>query len=215
MIRLAVFPAAFALVASASAHADPCTAIPEEGPLPAGLTPGSTFSGRVVHVIDGDSLCVATGADPRAWVEVRMAGFYAPELKDSGGDRARAALERLALGKDASCVARRQSYDRVVASCLIGGRSVDDLMRSAGVAQGGRGYAPVAEAREAPLPIVAHADARPAAPLRRSAGGGVFRNCAEARAAGAAPLRRGEPGYGAHMDGDGDGVACEPYRRRR
>lgn len=42
----------------------------------------------------------------------------------------------------------------------------------------------------------------------------AFRNCAEARAAGAAPIRRGQPGYGAHLDGDGDGIACEPYRRR-
>lgn len=39
---------------------------------------------------------------------------------------------------------------------------------------------------------------------------GVFANCAEARAAGAAPVRRGEPGYGPHLDRDGDGVACEP-----
>ncbi len=42
-----------------------------------------------------------------------------------------------------------------------------------------------------------------------------YRNCREARAAGAAPLYRGEPGYGEHMDGDGDGIACEPYRGRR
>ena len=41
----------------------------------------------------------------------------------------------------------------------------------------------------------------------------VFANCARARAAGAAPLYRGEPGYGPHLDGDGDGVACEPYPR--
>lgn len=36
-----------------------------------------------------------------------------------------------------------------------------------------------------------------------------FRNCAEVRAAGAAPLRRGEPGYRSGLDGDNDGVACE------
>lgn len=42
---------------------------------------------------------------------------------------------------------------------------------------------------------------------------GAFRNCAEARAAGAAPVRRGDPGYGPHLDRDGDGVGCEPYRR--
>lgn len=42
-----------------------------------------------------------------------------------------------------------------------------------------------------------------------------YRNCKEARAAGVTPLYRGQPGYGEHMDGDGDGVACEPYRGRR
>ena len=38
-----------------------------------------------------------------------------------------------------------------------------------------------------------------------------YAGCAEVRAAGKAPLRYGEPGYGLHMDGDGDGIACEPY----
>jgi len=42
-----------------------------------------------------------------------------------------------------------------------------------------------------------------------------FTNCAEARAAGAAPVRRGDPGYGPHLDRDNDGVGCEPYRGRR
>ena len=40
----------------------------------------------------------------------------------------------------------------------------------------------------------------------------AFRNCAAARAAGAAPLRVGDPGYGRHLDRDGDGIACEPFR---
>ena len=40
-------------------------------------------------------------------------------------------------------------------------------------------------------------------------GGPTFANCDEARAAGAAPLHRGDPGYSTGMDGDGDGVACE------
>lgn len=41
---------------------------------------------------------------------------------------------------------------------------------------------------------------------------GEFRNCAEARDAGGAPVYRGQPGYGPHLDRDGDGVGCEPYR---
>ncbi len=36
-----------------------------------------------------------------------------------------------------------------------------------------------------------------------------FRNCDAARAAGAAPVRRGDPGYGSHLDRDGDGSGCE------
>ncbi|MEU5773441.1 excalibur calcium-binding domain-containing protein [Streptomyces venezuelae] len=38
-----------------------------------------------------------------------------------------------------------------------------------------------------------------------------YANCDEARAAGAAPLYAGDPGYSADLDRDGDGVACEPY----
>ena len=41
----------------------------------------------------------------------------------------------------------------------------------------------------------------------------TYANCSEVRAAGKAPLRRGEPGYADHLDRDGDGIACEPYRR--
>jgi hypothetical protein len=36
-----------------------------------------------------------------------------------------------------------------------------------------------------------------------------YANCAAARAAGAAPVHRGEPGYRTALDGDGDGLACE------
>lgn len=36
-----------------------------------------------------------------------------------------------------------------------------------------------------------------------------FANCAAARAAGAAPIHAGEPGYRGALDRDGDGVACE------
>jgi hypothetical protein len=36
-----------------------------------------------------------------------------------------------------------------------------------------------------------------------------YANCAAAKAAGAAPLHRGQPGYRAALDRDNDGVACE------
>jgi hypothetical protein len=40
-------------------------------------------------------------------------------------------------------------------------------------------------------------------------GDAYYENCDAARAAGAAPVRRGEAGYGGHLDRDGDGVGCE------
>ena len=42
-----------------------------------------------------------------------------------------------------------------------------------------------------------------------------YAGCNEVRAAGKAPLRAGEPGYREGMDGDGDGLACEPISSRR
>lgn len=55
----------------------------------------------------------------------------------------------------------------------------------------------------------------PAANRLTAAPGTHFRYCREAWAAGVAPLRRGDPGYRPGLDGDNDGVACEPYRPRR
>lgn len=36
-----------------------------------------------------------------------------------------------------------------------------------------------------------------------------YKNCSEARAAGAAPIYQGQPGYRPGLDRDGDGIACE------
>jgi hypothetical protein len=42
-----------------------------------------------------------------------------------------------------------------------------------------------------------------------SSGETSYANCSAARAAGAAPLYQGSPGYSSRLDRDGDGVACE------
>lgn len=55
-------------------------------------------------------------------------------------------------------------------------------------------------------PPVTTTYAPPASPAQSSA---YYKNCDAARAAGAAPLYRGGPGYRSKLDRDGDGVACE------
>lgn len=42
--------------------------------------------------------------------------------------------------------------------------------------------------------------------------GDAWGGCNDARAMGTAPIYRDEPGYREDMDGDGDGIACEPVR---
>ena len=118
------------------AHADPC-----EAPVPSQV--GVEFSGLVRYVGDGDGLCVGRTSDPDEWIEVRLADFDAPELHTPGGRAAKAALERLALRREITCTAERgrggrvRSFDRVIARCWIGGKSLGDLLRQAGVAEGG------------------------------------------------------------------------------
>lgn len=72
--------------------------------------------------------------------------------------------------------------------------------------------------RRAPRPRRAAARIRRAAPRAiRAAPRRAFvyySGCNEVRAAGLAPLYRGDPGYRPEMDGDDDGIACEPHRRR-
>lgn len=48
-----------------------------------------------------------------------------------------------------------------------------------------------------------------ATPPSKASSGGSFSSCAAARAAGAAPVHRGEAGYSSRLDRDGDGVGCE------
>lgn len=136
-MRMRAFLIALAVLFSpVIAHADPC-----EGPLP--QRSGDRFSGTVRYVGDGDGLCVGVSDDPNTWIEVRLADFNAPELRSPGGPGAKAALEGIALGREAVCVAgggRRgnvTSYDRVIATCRINGRRIGDLMREAHVEEGG------------------------------------------------------------------------------
>ncbi|WP_228008263.1 GmrSD restriction endonuclease domain-containing protein [Rothia terrae] len=70
--------------------------------------------------------------------------------------------------------------------------------------------APVQQAT-APAYVAPPAEQAPTqqVPAQQAPATAVFANCAEARAAGAAPLYAGSPGYSSNLDGDHDGIACE------
>ncbi|BCW53571.1 MULTISPECIES: excalibur calcium-binding domain-containing protein [unclassified Arthrobacter] len=63
------------------------------------------------------------------------------------------------------------------------------------------------QAAQAPAPAPVAVPAAPA-PVQAPAAA-YYANCTAAKAAGAAPLYRGQSGYSSSLDRDGDGVACE------
>jgi endonuclease YncB( thermonuclease family) len=109
------------LVPPAVAAADPCKAVPDKGAVPSHLSPGKRFSGTVRYIVDGDGLCVGRSSDPAGWVEVRLADFRAPELREPSGEGAKQSLRMLVFGRQVDCVAGRRSYDRIVARCTLNG----------------------------------------------------------------------------------------------
>lgn len=135
MIRLATITATLAL--ATAAHADPCQA-----PV-SGYKPGQVISGSIVYVGDGDSICLMLGRDPSQWLEIREAGFNAPEINQPGGRQAKATMDRL-IGRRAVCTVQRgrngrtASFDRVIAACLVDGVPIGVRMRAAGIREGGR-----------------------------------------------------------------------------
>lgn len=136
MLIRVLFVAIAMIALPAVAHADPC-----EGELPS--RSGQVFSGTVRYVADGDSLCVGMTTDPNEWIEVRLADFDAPELREPDGRRSRDVLLALAHGREVRCIATRGrsgrvvSYDRVIATCQLGGQTLGDLLRERGAPEGG------------------------------------------------------------------------------
>ncbi|MBF4548843.1 excalibur calcium-binding domain-containing protein [Pseudoclavibacter sp. VKM Ac-2888] len=60
---------------------------------------------------------------------------------------------------------------------------------------------PAPEPETAPVPLAAEPVEQPS--------NVYYKNCTAARDAGAAPVYSGDPGYGPHLDRDGDGIGCE------
>ncbi|WP_433612498.1 excalibur calcium-binding domain-containing protein [Dactylosporangium sp. CA-139114] len=68
---------------------------------------------------------------------------------------------------------------------------------------------PPAPAATTKKPAPAKTTTKPPAPRTTPPAAVYYKNCADVRAHGAAPLYRGQPGYRSGLDRDNDGVACE------
>jgi len=95
------------LVATAAAAAPTAAGVCKASPVA-----GSALHGPVLHVPDGQTICVARGFDPSRWIPLR--------LGDAPMATSRATLMAVAFGKDVDCVVDRD----LSAHCTVEGRSI-------------------------------------------------------------------------------------------
>ena len=116
----------------------------------------------------------------------------------------KAAADKAAADKAAAekAAAEKAAAEKAAADKAAADAAAAKLAAEQAAAQKAAAEQAAAQQAAKPAPVV-QAPA-PAAPTAA-----YYANCAAAKAAGAAPLRIGQAGYRAGLDGDSDGVACE------
>ena len=86
------------------------------------------ISGRVSKVRDGDTLEISS-------VPIRLSGISAPELNESGGEKAKFFIVNLVYGKRIQCsLTGEKSYDRFVGTCYFKHQDIGAALIRAGLA---------------------------------------------------------------------------------
>jgi endonuclease YncB( thermonuclease family) len=174
----------------------------------------------VESVVDGRTVVLSNGA------EVLLSGLAQPgecwaassvefATKTLVGKPVQAVASRLVLadGVDYAVLAAGQGVARAISGADTAISAAETAAKQAtlgfwGPSCGGLDVkpAPVVAPPPAPQPVAPQPQPEPAPPAPAPA---YYANCSAAKAAGAAPLYRGQAGYRAGLDRDGDGVACE------
>jgi micrococcal nuclease len=105
------------------------------------VSAAETFAGRVVGVIDGDTIRVAHDLKS---VMVRLYGVDCPEIKQAGGKAARALVRRLAFGRVLLIESKgKDRYKRIIGRVyLLSGNTLSRELVKAGKCWWYRKYAP-------------------------------------------------------------------------
>ncbi|WP_103355102.1 thermonuclease family protein [Amycolatopsis sp. CA-128772] len=204
----------------------------------AGVTDGATVvvngsdgSSRTVHVLGVTAPAAGTGcyaAESLGWATTALSG----KAVKLGAETAQGIALTLADGQDYATTAIQQGYLKYAATAAL--PALADVETAAKQAVSGLWGPPCKGTIDAPAPVVPPAPKPTQAPTQAPAPAtkaapkpppvvrttedapapepdhsAYYANCSAAKAAGAAPLHRGEPGYRPALDRDGDGVACE------
>jgi len=135
-----VFTAGLSLCAMAgTARADaaqPCT-----GPRPVA---GVEIRGPVLHVIDGETICVALGYAPDEWIRLKLADApkVSPIRRVSSRVQAdpRSVMMAATFAKMAECVTEQDRDGQVVAVCTVDGAPLGSALRAGSVIAASQGW---------------------------------------------------------------------------
>jgi hypothetical protein len=97
----------------------------------------SSIRGPVLHVLDGDTLCVALGPAPTSWVPVRLADQV---TRTSTEARARGTLMAASFGQDVTCRIVGRAGDALLGDCEAVGGSVSATATRASTIAAGRSW---------------------------------------------------------------------------
>jgi|TARA_B100001971_G_C18138188_1_gene508856 endonuclease YncB( thermonuclease family) len=108
---------------------------------PISASAAETFYGRVVGVIDGDTIRITRNLKS---VKVRLYGVDCPEIKQAGGKEARALVRRLAFGRVLLIESKgKDRYKRIIGRVyLLSGNTLSRELVKAGKCWWYRKYAP-------------------------------------------------------------------------
>lgn len=115
------------LAVAGAAEASVC-----RGELPADT---AEIRGPVLHVPDGERICVALSPDPRDWVELRVADASLAEDMD----RARGALMAASFGQDVTC-RFNPALNGGVAACRTANGDVAGLVQTPRIIKAGQAW---------------------------------------------------------------------------
>jgi hypothetical protein len=172
---------------------------------PPASAPGARFSVRVTGSKTGYSTLVKTSAVTAAVAKGSLAG---PAPRITGSAKVGYVLTTIAgAWSPAPVVLRYQWYRSGVA--VVGATAASYRLPASAAGATFTVRVTGSKAGYTTLVKASGATVRIAAPYVPPAPAVYYANCSAARAAGAAPLFRGEPGYRSALDRDSDGIACE------
>jgi endonuclease YncB( thermonuclease family) len=177
---------------------------------PPPVTVASIVDGRTVILSNGTNVQIAGLAQPGECWAASAVEFATKTLVGKPVTAVGSRL-RLADGADYAVLAVSQGAARAEAAADAAIQQAQAVARQATLGFWGPSCGGL-DVKPAPQPVVPQPQPQPQPqpePEPAPPAAAYFANCAEAKAAGAAPLYAGQPGYRPALDRDKDGVACE------